>query len=169
MHGVHNYVTLQLQSSESKDDEAQDDKCKDSKLKKDECKKDEKKLPLRGKKRKQQSKLEKSLEVVMDKYVAVQQDMEDKYVELEEKRLKFMKESEAYKIEVEERRREADRQHELQMWSMFMNVCGGGRMTYNAPPPPMGYQSYYDHVQYSGSGMTPPVQPSPPPNSPTGL
>ena len=108
----------------------------------------------------------------MDQFVAVQSETESKYIELEEKRLKYMKESEEHKIEIEERQREADRQHELQMWSMFMSICGGkgSGMTYGAPPPPTHdcNQSYY-HGQYPGGRMTSCVQPSPPPNSPTVL
>ena len=115
---------------ESGKDESKDDDAK--------SKSDVKKFPQRGKKRKQPNKLEKSLQVVMDQFVTVQHETENKYIELEEKRLKYMKESEAHKMEMEEGRCEADRQHELQMWSMFMSVCGGGGsgMNYGVPPPP---------------------------------
>ena len=57
------------------------------------------------------------------------------------------------------------------MWSMFMSMCGGRRsgMTYGAPPPAHDYNQSYYHGQYPGGGMTSCVQPSLPPNSPTGL
>ena len=73
-----------------------------------------KKLTQRGKKRKQLTKLEKSLQVAMDQFVAAQNETENKYNELEKSTLK---ESKEHKIEMEERQHKADRQHELQMWS----------------------------------------------------
>jgi len=69
----------------------------------------------RGKKRNQPTKQEKSVQVVMDQFVTVQSETESKDIELEEKRLKYMIESEEHKIEIEERWCEADRQRELQM------------------------------------------------------
>ena len=45
----------------------------------------------------------------MDQFAAVQSETESKYIELEEKKLKYMKELEEHKIEIEERRCEADR------------------------------------------------------------
>ena len=66
-------------------------------------------MQQQGKKRKQPTKLEKSLQVVMDQFAAVQSETESKYIELEEKKLKYMKELEEHKIEIEERRCEADR------------------------------------------------------------
>ena len=45
--------------------------------------------------------------------MAVQQHAEEKYLELEEKRMKMMKEVEDQRVSVEEKRREDDRQHEM--------------------------------------------------------
>ena len=71
------------------------------------------------------SKIEKSLGIVMDKFVSSQHETEDKYIELEEKRLKLMQELEERRQDIEEKRHERDRQHELQLWSMFMQAIGG--------------------------------------------
>ena len=71
------------------------------------------------------SKMEKSLGIVMDKFVSSQHETEDKYIELEEKQLKLMQELEERRQEIEERRHEHDCQHELQLWSMFMQTMGG--------------------------------------------
>jgi len=94
----------------------------------------------------------------MDQFAAVQNETEKKYIELKQKRLKYMKESEEHRIEMEERWHEADRQHELQMWLMFMSECGGGRS--------WRYNQLYYHSHYPGSGV---MQPPPPPNSPSGF
>lgn len=98
----------------------------------------------KGKKRKRPkavSKMEKSLGVIMDKFVASQRETEERYIDLEEKRLKLTKELEEQRQELEERRRERDRQHELQMWSMMMNMMGSSGM--GGPPRfPMPYQFY---------------------------
>ena len=57
--------------------------------------------------------------------MAAQQQTEDKCLELEEKRMKLMKEVEEHRISVEERRREADQQHEMQLWMMMTQALGG--------------------------------------------
>ena len=60
----------------------------------------------------------------MDKFVASQHETEEKYGELEEKRLKLTKELEEYRQQMQERWPESDRRHELQMWSMMMQMMG---------------------------------------------
>ena len=76
--------------------------------------------PTKRKRMKAQSRIEKSLNIVMDKFVAAQERAENKYIELEEKRMKLMMEAEEHRLELEERCRETERQHEMQMWIMMM-------------------------------------------------
>ena len=68
----------------------------------------------------------------MDKFVAAQQHAEEKYLELEGKRMKMIKEVDDQKIRVEENRREADWQHEMQLWMMLTQALGGG-MSFSGP------------------------------------
>ena len=98
------------------------------------------------------SKMEKSLGVIMDKFVSSQRETEGKYMELEEKRLKVMQELEEHRQEVEERRREADRQHELQIWSMFMQAVGGSA----AGGPPRYPVPYHYYPNMPGNPPHPP-------------
>ena len=76
-------------------------------------------VSVKRKRARKQSKIEKSLTIVMDKFVASQRHAEEKYLELKEKRMKMMKEVENQRIRMEENRREADRQHEMQLWMMM--------------------------------------------------
>ena len=87
------------------------------------------------------SRMEKSLGVIRNKFVGSQHEAEEKYMQLEEKRTKLMKDLEEQRREVEEREQEADRQHELQMWSMMMQMMGGSGL---AGPPryPAPYNFY---------------------------
>ena len=54
------------------------------------------------------TKIEKGLEVIVDKFMAGQQKIEAKYLELEEKRIKLEAENER-RIELEEKRRDSTR------------------------------------------------------------
>ena len=63
----------------------------------------------------------------MDRFVAAQECVEDRYLELEEKRMKLMMEAEEHRMGVEEERWEADRQHQMQMWMMMVQALGGGK------------------------------------------
>ena len=49
-----------------------------------------------------------------------QKDIESRYMELEEKRIQMELELEKQRMEFEMKRREADRQHEMNMWTMLM-------------------------------------------------
>ena len=100
-------------------------------------------------KRGRKSKLERSLEVVVDKFMESQRESECKFLELEEKRMKLEAETEKKRMEMEERRREADRQHELQLWTMMIQM-GNNRSGYYGPQPapfhmPGQHSNYYSH------------------------
>ena len=101
--------------------------------------------PKNRKRTKGQSRIEKSLSIVMDKFVAAQECAEKKYLELEEKRMKLMMEAEEHRLELEERRREAERQHEMNMWMMMMQTLGSG-MPLCGPP----WYQYPYHPQTPG-------------------
>ena len=102
----------------------------------------QKKTNRKRKRPKAVSRMEKSLSFIMDKFIVCQHEVEDRYMQLEEKRLKLMKELEDHRQEVEERRQEADRQHELQMWIMMMQAMGGSGS--GGPP---GYRAPYQFYQ----------------------
>ena len=91
----------------------------------------------------------------MDKFVASQREMEEKYVELEEKRLKLTKELEEHRQQMQERWCENDHRHELQMWNMMMQMMGGSGLG-GHPNYPMPCQFY---------PPTPGIPPFPPESS----
>ena len=78
--------------------------------------------------------MEKALGTVIDRFVDSQRDTEDKFLALEEKRMKFQLYLEERKREAEESIREIDRQHEMRLWGMMLQ-CFGNRPPYNHPPP----------------------------------
>ena len=81
---------------------------------------DQKASKLPSKRKKPATKLEKSLETVIGKFMEGQKEMESRYMELEEKRMKMEMDLEKQRMEFEEKRREADRYHEMNLWSMIM-------------------------------------------------
>ena len=62
-------------------------------------------------KRVKKTKIEKGLEVIVDKFMAGQQEIETKYLELEEKRIKLEAENERRRIELEEKREETQNEN----------------------------------------------------------
>ena len=95
------------------------------------------------KRKKLATRLERSLETVVGKIMDGQKEMESRYIQLEEKRWKM-------KMELEEKQREAERQHELKLWSMMTQWTGRGAFSYSpqtCPPgqpySPAPLQSYY--------------------------
>ena len=100
----------------------------------------QKKIPVK-KTRRKISQLEKTLEVVIDKFMDSQKEMEERYLDLEEKRMKLEAENERKLIEIEENRRERERQHELHLWQIMMQTMS-----------PQGY-----HGPFNGHVMGPPA------------
>ena len=77
--------------------------------------------------------------------MVAQERAENKYLEMEEKRMKLMIEAEEHRLELEERRWEAEGQHEMQMWMIMMQALGSG-IPFCGPPK---YQ-YSNHPQTPG-------------------
>lgn len=86
--------------------------------------------------RRKNSQLEKTLEVVVDKFMDAQKEMEERYLDLEEKKMKLEAENENKLMEMEEKRRE----RELQLWQMMIQTR------------PQGYCD-----PFNGHAMGPPV------------
>lgn len=96
-------------------------------------------------KREKKTKLERGLEVVVDKFMESQRESEDRFLELEEKRINLEAETEKRRMEMDERRRETDRQHELQLWKMMMQMVNSNVPSgyYQPPFPPHQHPPYY--------------------------
>ena len=75
-----------------------------------------------------------------------QKDIESRYMELEEKRMQMELELEKQRMEFEMKRREADRQHEMNMWTMLMER----RFSYGSQSyPPAGPPLFLSYPSYS--------------------
>ena len=111
----------------------------------------------RKRKRAPVSKIERTLGLVVDKFVAAQNHAEERYLQLEEKRMKLIMEAEEHRMERADKQQEEDRQHELQIWAMMTQALGGAMHIGGLPRYP--YQPYSPsvpgHLQYS----TPPGNP----------
>lgn len=96
------------------------------------------------KRRKPATRLEKSLELVIGKFMEGQKDMEARYIDLEEKRMKLEVELEKQRMEMEEKRREAERQHEKELYSILRQTSGHGiPFSYGTQSQPHSFSSYY--------------------------
>lgn len=78
-----------------------------------------------AKRRKPATKLEKSLELVIGKFMDGQRELESKFLELEEKQMMMEMEMEKKRIEMEEKRWERERYHDMNMWQILQHTTRG--------------------------------------------
>ena len=111
--------------------------------------KEHKNIKAPTKRKKSTTRLEKSLETVIDKFMEGQKEMEARYLELEEKRIKFEHDIEKSRLQMEERRLESERKHEMNMWMMIMQGMGRGYPSYypsqHSPQQPYPIPGGYNH------------------------
>ena len=104
------------------------------------------------------NKVERALDNVIEKFTSAQNSSEEKFYELEEKRLKQEMALEEKRMSLENDRRKQELEHEMRLMVMMTQMFTRSCASYGTPPPPLPPPEW----GMSGYNLTPPFTSMPP-------